>query len=128
MIIAVVAVGALAVRPVFSQALTLESASITYGANVLADKSILVVGQPVAGVISNASYTIEVGQVPCLLAALKGDFDEDFDVDFVDLDTFVNVLLGSDTDPKHLLEADINGDGTPDGNDIDPFVRAMLTL
>ena len=97
-------------------------------ATATADKSILVVGQTVAGVMSNASFTIEVGQVPVLLAALKGDFDEDFDIDFVDLDTFVNVLLGTDTAAAHLLEADINNDGAADGQDIDPFVTSMLTL
>jgi len=125
---AVVVAAVLLISTVQAQTYTLESATITHGADVLADKSIQVVGQSVVGVISNASYTIEVGQVPCLLASFKGDMDADFDIDFVDLDAFVAVLLGIDTDANHVFKADMNGDGTPNGMDIDLFVTVMLTL
>ncbi len=111
-----------------AQTYTLESPTITIGAGVLPDKSILVIGQAVAGTVSNGQFTLEVGQVPCLLAALKGDFDEDFDVDAADLPVFVDVLLGVDTDPVHAAEADINGDGTANARDIRPFVAAMVSL
>ena len=128
LMIALVAAGTVGLSRLSAQSFTLENASITFGAAVLPDNSIVVLGQQAVGTVSNADYTLETGHVPCLLAALKGDFDEDFDIDFVDLSTFVDVLIGTDTAATHLLEADINGDGAADGKDIDPFVKAMLTL
>ena len=113
---------------VLAQSFTLESAVVTSAADVLADKSILVVGQPVAGVMSNASFTIEVGQVPVLLASLNGDFNGDFVIDESDLPAFVDVLLGALTDPNAANAADMNGDGMANGEDIAAFVTAMLTL
>jgi hypothetical protein len=60
------------------------------------------------------------------LPSCVGDFDKDHDVDFDDLNTFIAVLLGADTDPGHLETADINGDGLVDGRDIPGFVHSML--
>lgn len=44
----------------------------------------------------------------------------------LDLASFVNVLLGNDTDPIHILNADKNCDGTPDGRDIELYVRHVM--
>ncbi len=60
------------------------------------------------------------------LPACVGDFDKDRDVDLDDLNTFVAVLTGTDTDPGHLETADINGDGVADGLDTQLFVDAIL--
>jgi len=111
---------------VHAQPYILDSASITTGSSVLEDKSIQVVGQAVAGAVSNAEYSLEVGQVYGLLAAFKGDFDDDFVIGTADLSVFVNVVLGVDADPLRAREADMNGDGAVNSNDIQPFVSAML--
>ena len=58
--------------------------------------------------------------------SLPGDFDGDDDVDFDDMATFIEVLLGIDTNPSHVAIADVDGSGTPDGNDIQVFVGLML--
>ncbi|HPF41767.1 MAG TPA: hypothetical protein P5081_21985 [Phycisphaerae bacterium] len=42
------------------------------------------------------------------------------------LETFVAVLMGTDTDPSHQLACDFDGSGTPDGADIQGFVMALL--
>ena len=43
-----------------------------------------------------------------------------------DLQPFINVLLGLDTDPLHLVRADLNCDGLDDGDDIQLFVDALI--
>ena len=48
---------------------TLEAATISTGGGILPDGSIIVIGQPVVGTMSNAEYTIEVGIVPLLEAS-----------------------------------------------------------
>jgi hypothetical protein len=55
-----------------------------------------------------------------------GDIDADGDVDFVDLDLFVNVLLELESDPGRIDRADLDASGTPDGNDTAPFVAALI--
>lgn len=60
---------------------------------------------------------------PCSPAA---DFDQSGQVDALDLPTMVDVLLGVDIDPWHLLCADINRDGSANGADLGGFVEAML--
>jgi hypothetical protein len=57
---------------------------------------------------------------------VRGDFDGDGDVEMDDLPTFVEVLLGLDTDCVKLLIADANGDGSRDGRDVQQFVNLML--
>ncbi|MCB9853901.1 MAG: hypothetical protein H6819_12445 [Phycisphaerales bacterium] len=44
----------------------------------------------------------------------------------VPLDTFVAVLVGTDTDPSHQLACDFDGSGTTDGKDIQGYVTALL--
>lgn len=42
-----------------------------------------------------------------------------------DATVFVNVLIGSDTDPMHVQSADMNADGRVDGRDISGFVQTV---
>ena len=56
-----------------------------------------------------------------------GDMNDDGKVGLEDIELFIAVLLGLDTDPYHVAAADMNGDGTPDGKDIQPFVSALLS-
>lgn len=54
-----------------------------------------------------------------------GDFDCDGSIGFDDLDVFIAVLLGLDTDAVHIARADMNGDGDADGDDIQTFVDRL---
>ncbi len=55
---------------------------------------------------------------------LRGDVDDDGDIDNVDRDILLAVLLGMESQARHLQRADINGNGSVDGDDIAEFVRA----
>jgi hypothetical protein len=55
-----------------------------------------------------------------------GDLDGDLDVDLTDLNILVNVLLGVDVDPIHVLRADIDCSGKANGLDIRPFTYILL--
>jgi len=57
---------------------------------------------------------------------LKGDADGNRQVTSDDVPGFVAVLLGADTDARRICVADFNGDESPDGLDIKPFVDQML--
>lgn len=54
-----------------------------------------------------------------------GDFNFDNLVTLEDVDGFVAVLLGLDTEPMHVNSADIDGNGVPNGLDIPPFIALM---
>jgi len=56
--------------------------------------------------------------------AAPGDLDGDRTVGVSDIPLFVGVLLGQDTDPRHLCAADINGGGV-NGDDIGPFCSLL---
>lgn len=56
----------------------------------------------------------------------SGDLDADGDVDFADLNIFVDVLLGNNTDPMHILIADLSGDGSTDGQDVQQFSDLIM--
>jgi hypothetical protein len=77
-------------------------------------------GDGVAG--GNAVIQFEV--TSCNLVS---DIDNDCDKDAIDIDLFVDVLLENDTDAGHMTRSDIDGSGTPDGLDIQPFIDAHLT-
>ncbi len=68
---------------------------------------------------------VKVYDLSCL-SYQPGDFDDDGDVDMYDLPVFIDVLIGADTNPDHHTIADVNGSGTPDGNDIQVFVGLLL--
>jgi hypothetical protein len=57
-----------------------------------------------------------------------GDIDGDFTLTVEqDVPLFVNLLLGTgSSDDYAQCAADLNGDGTIDGKDIQPFVDALL--
>ncbi len=57
---------------------------------------------------------------------LPGDINCDDVVDLADADTLTAVLLGLDTDPVHIAAADLNCDGSANGDDVQPFVDALL--
>ena len=61
-----------------------------------------------------------------LQARPQGDLDLDGDVDEDDLEMFSGVLLGTDVDQSHVAMADVNLDGKSDGEDIRPFLDAMI--
>jgi hypothetical protein len=61
-----------------------------------------------------------------LIKTPPGDLDTDGDVDVIDLNAFVAVLLGFDTDPAHIARSDINIDSVADGRDISGFAASML--
>ncbi|MBN2561739.1 MAG: hypothetical protein JXQ75_12495 [Phycisphaerae bacterium] len=58
---------------------------------------------------------------------LKGDCSGDWELDLDDVPCFVEVLLGTDTDERHVSSADMDASGTPDGADVQSFVAAMLS-
>ncbi|MCB9853863.1 MAG: hypothetical protein H6819_12255 [Phycisphaerales bacterium] len=70
---------------------------------------------------------------PCIRAntigpcdEIPGDVNGDGDVDIDDVQLFVAVLLGVDSDPYRVLVSDVNVDGTPDGKDVQPFTLIVL--
>jgi M6 family metalloprotease-like protein len=67
--------------------------------------------------VSNAAFAI---------TSISGDLDGDQDVDVGDAAILSNVLMGTDTDPNHLLQADVNDDGDVNGLDVQSFIDAML--
>jgi hypothetical protein len=58
---------------------------------------------------------------------VPGDLDGDGDVDEGDTAILINVLLRTDTEPEHVVRADLNDSGTADGLDVQPFVDALLS-
>jgi len=57
---------------------------------------------------------------------LPGDFNHDSAVNDADVDPFVAVLLGNDTDPVDIAIADIDQSGGANGNDIQPFIGLLI--
>jgi hypothetical protein len=55
-----------------------------------------------------------------------GDINADGLINGLDIQVFVNVLLGSDTHPGHRCAADIDGLNGPDLNDVSGFVLQLL--
>jgi hypothetical protein len=78
-------------------------------------------------------WQTEYASVPSLLSydngylLSLGDLDTDGDADSDDVAIFVDVLLGLDGDPGHVLVADLDDSGTADGLDIQPFVDTLLS-
>ncbi|MBI5762810.1 MAG: hypothetical protein HZA51_04710 [Planctomycetes bacterium] len=76
-------------------------------------------GDGVAGGNAVMQFTVQ----PCAVAA---DIDLNCAKNDLDVDLFVQVLLGLDTDPGRMTRSDINNSGTPDGDDVGPFIAAYL--
>ncbi|QOJ03862.1 MAG: M1 family metallopeptidase [Planctomycetia bacterium] len=66
---------------------------------------------------------IRFSVAPCIVAA---DIDADCDADELDVDLFVQVLLGADTDPDHVDRSDLDGNDVADGADLALFLAAYL--
>ncbi len=56
-----------------------------------------------------------------------GDINGDGLVNAFDIDPFVAVLVGVETDPDWVCSADCNGDGLVNAFDIDPFVALLVS-
>jgi hypothetical protein len=54
------------------------------------------------------------------------DIDANCVRDELDVDLFVQVLLGLDTDPGHMARSDVNNSFAADGDDVGPFTSAYL--
>ncbi|OWY71262.1 hypothetical protein B7486_11745 [cyanobacterium TDX16] len=63
---------------------------------------------------------------PCPTKCIPGDFNGDTLVDGLDLQGFVDVVLGYDTSPEGACSADMNTDGFADCLDVTPFVHMAL--
>ncbi len=55
-----------------------------------------------------------------------GDFDCSGTIDAFDINTFVSVLLGQDTNPRHIARADVDGNDLANGRDVGPFVDLIF--
>lgn len=90
-----------------------------------ADGAALLHASQVPASINNDS-NLDAGEYAAFDTVLKGDCTGDWRVALDDLPIFVNALLGTDTEPRHILAADMNSDSTADGRDIEFFVAALL--
>lgn len=61
-----------------------------------------------------------------IFPGFRGDANLDGVLDGRDVQPFVDVLLGSETNPAKLFAADMDQSGTADDQDIQPFVSAVL--
>lgn len=57
---------------------------------------------------------------------LKGDLNGDRTVTTVDIPQFVDVLIGLDTDPRHICAADMDNSTIPDGQDVQAFTDKIM--
>jgi len=74
-----------------------------------------------------SSWAIRVGETSAPAGNCDvGDCDGSGAVDMADVDCLVNILLGFDTDPAHIANADANSGGTLDGHDVQAFVNRLL--
>lgn len=66
---------------------------------------------------------------PCLpqdTQCYLGDLNDDGEFDARDIQPFVDVLLGGDTDPAHICAADVNGDEVLDVSDVGLLADALV--
>jgi uncharacterized protein (TIGR03790 family) len=57
---------------------------------------------------------------------IAGDVNLDGVVNSLDIEPFIAVLTGTDTDPLHIAAADVNQDGAVNSLDIEPFIELLL--
>jgi len=68
-------------------------------------------------------------QFASITAIRPGDVKDDGNccINAADATEFVNVLLGLNTTPRDVQAADVNGNGTVNGDDIQPFVTLLFS-
>lgn len=66
---------------------------------------------------ASATYPAPLS-VTVLGGGIQGDVNNDAAITFADVQPFVNVLIGVDTDPGRVARSDVNCDGVADGRDI----------
>lgn len=71
-----------------------------------------------------SSYRIGISRLGSM--PIPGDVSGDGILDDLDLYYFVEVLLGTISDPDMLAASDLNHDGSADGADLKPFVQVFL--
>lgn len=70
---------------------------------------------------------IAMATVSCSLVPFTpGDIDGDGDCDSEDLQVFIDVLIGLDSNAVHVAASDMNHDGIADGNDVPGFVVVLM--
>jgi len=74
--------------------------------------------------ISTSAFVPDTVPVPCTPG--DGDINCDGVTDLADSPLFVAALLGTNMDPDQVTRADMNGSTEVDGNDIQPFVGAIV--
>lgn len=65
---------------------------------------------------------------PWFAICLAGDPNNDGSLNMADLNVFVAVLLGLDTDALHVAGSDMDCDGNVNGKDIAPLLAALLAI
>jgi len=75
---------------------------------------------------TNSDGNIDAAEYAAFDTIRKGDCTGDWRVTSDDIACFVAVLLGHDTDARHVLAADMTGNGVANGQDMQPFVTVLL--
>jgi hypothetical protein len=63
----------------------------------------------------------------CAPPCCRGDMDLSMSVDVNDIPQFETVLVTGSGTPDEICAADVNGDGTPDGKDVQAFADKLLS-
>jgi len=78
----------------------------------------------------DASFPVENDAASFALLVLSGSLPGDINGDGLrnqlDVELFTAVLLGTEDDPEYTARSDLDGSGTADGADVQPFIEAML--
>ncbi|MFH1418197.1 MAG: M1 family aminopeptidase [Planctomycetota bacterium] len=120
-----------------------QTATVTYGllpnddyTFVVLDDGVIANGSLLDGEVDDSAWWDDTllpsgdgqpgGDAAFIFSILAGDADCSGFVDLDDIDEFVAVLVGDDTDVCHSLRADMNGDASADGADIQSFTEALI--
>lgn len=76
--------------------------------------------------VADQCNPLESIEVAVSVAYPVGDVQGDCDVDSVDVQLFIDVLLGLDFDPGRVARSNINGIGGADGDDVPGMVDAVI--
>jgi hypothetical protein len=76
--------------------------------------------------LTNNGAVLIVGPGAALMSTQSGDLDQSGGVNTADIAQLVSLLLGGTCSPTCLKRADLNGDGTINGLDIDFMIEVLL--